>query len=209
MKIRILAIMVVSACLILTTVSKAQPTFVKGVKAGLNIATIGGDDISDVDSRTGFAAGLFGEIGIDKMFAIQPEVYYSMQGAKSKEDINGTTVDVTMKLDYIQIPVLFKFIIPVEGSTVKPNIFAGPALGIKASSKVKAEANGDSFEEDIEDIKNADFNLVFGGGINIGAGKMTVGFDVRYLLGLSSFDDSADEADVKNQVIAIGASIGF
>ncbi|MCB9070860.1 MAG: hypothetical protein H6629_24045 [Calditrichae bacterium] len=63
--------------------------------------------------------------------------------------------------------------------------------------------------EDIEDIKIGDFSLVFGGGINIGSGNMTVGFDVRYLLGLSSFDDSADEADVKNQVIAIGASIGF
>ncbi|MCB9070111.1 MAG: PorT family protein [Calditrichae bacterium] len=152
MKIRILAIMVVSACLILTTVSKAQPTFVKGVKAGLNIATIGGDDISDVDSRTGFAAGLFGEIGIDKMFAIQPEVYYSMQGAKSKEDINGTTVDVTMKLDYIQIPVLFKFIIPVEGSTVKPNISPDRRWVSKLHRKSKPKQTG-FFEEDIEDIK--------------------------------------------------------
>lgn len=209
MKLRVLTCLVVSACLFMSAIIYAQPTFVKGVKAGLNVAKLGGDDISDADSRTGIAAGLFGEIGINKMFAIQPEVYYSMQGAKSKEDIEGTTVDVTMKLDYIQIPVLFKFIIPVEGSSVKPNIFAGPALGIKSSSKVKAEVEGSSFEDDIEDIKSTDFNLVFGGGINVGAGKMTVGFDVRYLLGLSSIDDSADEADVKNQVIAIGASIGF
>ncbi len=71
------------------------------------------------------------------MFAIQPEAYYTMKGATDKMDFQGTTVDLTYTLDYIEIPVLVKFLIPIQGSGVKPAIFAGPFFRYKYDSKSK------------------------------------------------------------------------
>jgi hypothetical protein len=180
-----------------------------GLKAGLNIANLSGDDIESPESKTGFAGGAFFMYQFSPMFAIQPEAYYSMKGATDKMDFEGTTVDLTYTLDYIEIPVLFKFLIPIQGSGVKPSIFAGPFLGINTTAKVKAEFQGQSEEQDLEDVKSTEFGLQFGGGIGFPVGKGELGVDIRYILGLSTIDDSADEADVKNNVININLYYGF
>ena len=180
-----------------------------GLKAGVNISNLSGDDAGSPDSKTGFAFGGFFMYQFSPMFAIQPEAYYSMKGATDKMDFQGTTVDLTYTLDYIEIPVLFKFLIPIQGSGVRPAIFAGPFLGINTTAKVKAEYDGQSQEEDIEDTKSTEFGLQFGGGIGFPVGKGELGVDIRYILGLSTVDDSADEADVKNNVINVNLYYGF
>ena len=127
--------------LMLLTVSSvvfAQGITAKGVKVGLNLSTFTGDDADwegvDKKMRIGFAIGGFITYEINEMFALQPELYYSMQGAKykSSEGEDGTLI---FKYNYIQVPILAKVNIPVEGS-VAPNIFLGPAIGIKVSSKI-------------------------------------------------------------------------
>jgi hypothetical protein len=204
---------VIMSVLIMASSLFAQPGFGKGVKGGLNIANLGGSDIEGADSRTAFVFGVFVDVPLSDILSIQPEALYSMQGAKDKGDLDGTTADFTLKLDYIQIPVLVKVNVPVEGSNVKPSIFAGPALGINTTAKAKIESGGVSAEVDLKDldapIKSTDFSLVFGAGIGFGAGSMTIGFDARYWLGLSSIDDSAANGDIKNKVIQFMASLGF
>ncbi len=180
-----------------------------GLKAGVNISNLSGDDAGSPDSKTGFAFGGFFMYQFSPMFAIQPEAYYTMKGATDKMDFQGTTVDLTYTLDYIEIPVLFKFLIPIQGSGVKPAIFAGPFLGINTTAKVKAEFDGQSQEDDLTDTKSTEFGLQFGGGIGFPVGKGELGVDIRYILGLSTIDDSADEADVKNNVININLYYGF
>ena len=180
-----------------------------GLKAGVNISNLSGDDAGSPDSKTGFAFGGFFMYQFSPMFAIQPEAYYTMKGATEKMDFSGTTVDLTYTLDYIEIPVLFKFLIPIQGSGVRPAIFAGPFLGINTTAKVKAEFDGQSQEEDLTDTKSTEFGLQFGGGIGFPVGKGELGVDLRYILGLSTIDDSADEADVKNNVININLYYGF
>ena len=180
-----------------------------GPKAGLNIANLSGDDISDADSRTGFSGGLFLTYQVSDMFAIQPEAYYSMKGATYSETYSGYTYKLTYSLDYIEIPVLLKLMIPLQGSTINPAIFAGPAVGFNTTHKVKVEVDNQSVEQDIEDIKSTDFSLVFGGGIGFPVGQNEIGFDVRYILGLGTVDDSGADADVKNSVINFNVFFGF
>jgi Outer membrane protein beta-barrel domain len=192
---------------IFSTLSFAQMQL--GIKAGLNLANLSGDDISDTDSRTGFAGGLFFMYQFSDMFAIQPEAYYTMKGATDKGTIEGFSYDAEIKLDYIEVPLLLKFLIPIKGSGIKPAIFAGPSVGFNLSAKSKIEAGGQTFEEDMQDVASTDFGLVFGGGIGFPVGNGELGLDIRYILGLSTIDDSADKADVKNSVINFNLYYGF
>lgn len=183
-----------------------------GPKAGLNIASIAGDDADQIlegqtlDSRTGFAGGLFFMYQFSNMFAIQPEAYYTMKGATYSE----SGADLTISLDYIEVPILVKFIIPIEGSAIKPSIFAGPSIGFNMTAKSKVEFDGESQENDFkDDTKSTEFSLAFGGGLGFPVGNGELGVDIRYILGMSTFDDSSDPWDLKNNVINFNLYYGF
>ena len=76
-----------------------------GVKGGMNLANIVGDDAGDANNYVGFNAGFFVEIPITNKLTFQPELIYSAQGSKSEGTVNveGTLVnfDATLKLNYI------------------------------------------------------------------------------------------------------------
>jgi len=202
-------VLIILATLLFMTNGVAQMQI--GPKAGLNIANLGGDDADELigesfDSKTGFGGGIFFMYQFSNMFAIQPEAYYSMKGATYKEG----GVEFTYTLDYFEVPLLLKLIIPIEGSNIRPSIFAGPAIGFNTTSKVKVEFDGESQEEDLkDDIKSTDFSLVFGGGIGFMVGKNELGVDIRYILGLSSIDDSSEAFDLKNTAISFNVYFGF
>jgi len=187
--------------------SYAQMQF--GVKAGLNISNLSGSDAGSPDSKTGFAGGVFFMYQFSNMFAIQPEAYYTMKGAKQKGNFEGYDYTATLSLDYIEVPVLLKLIIPIQGSKINPSIFAGPSIGFNTTHKAKVEVAGQSSESDMQNIKSTDFGLVFGGGLGFPMGKNELGFDIRYILGLGTIDDSSAKSDVKNGVINFNAYFGF
>ncbi len=201
-------VLIMLAALLFMTNGVAQMQI--GPKAGLNIANAAGDDANifglDLDSRTGFTGGVFFMYQFSNLFAIQPEAYYTMKGAT----LNTNGVDLTLSFDYIEVPVLLKLIIPIEGSNIRPSIFAGPSLSFNTTAKLKIEADGESEEEDLkDDVKSTDFGLVFGGGIGFMVGKNELGFDIRYILGLSTIDDSPANEDTKSTVISFSMYFGF
>ena len=180
-----------------------------GLKAGVNFANVVGDDVEGAESKTGFAGGLFFMYQFNKLFAIQPEAYYTMKGATDEQTLAGETAEVTLSLDYIEIPILFKVLIPIENSPIRPSVFVGPYVGFNSTAKAKLEYMGQSVEDDIEDIKSTEFGLVFGAGLGFPVGTNEVGVDFRYGLGLTTLDDSAENADIKNSVFNINAYFGF
>jgi len=180
-----------------------------GLKAGVNFSTLIGDDAEGAESLTGFTGGIFFMYQFNKMFAIQPEVYYTMKGATDQETLAGETIEATLSLDYIEVPILFKLLIPIENSSIAPSLFVGPSIGFNMTAKAKLEYQGESYEEDIEDVNPTDIGLVFGAGLGFPVGQNELGFDFRYILGLSSVDDSAENFDIKNSVINLNAYFGF
>ncbi len=182
----------------------------KGIKAGINLANLSGDDIEETDMKIGLAVGGFITYGFTEMFAVQPEVLFMMKGAEYTET-DPLIGDITakFKLNYIEIPVLVKVMIPTTGN-VKPVIFAGPAVGFLMSANVEAEALGISIDDDIKDeTKSIDFGLAFGAGVGFEITQGTITLDARYTLGLTTIDDTADEFDVKNGVISIMGGFSF
>lgn len=173
----------------------AAPSFAGGKigfggKAGLNLAKFWGTDAGGAGNRTGFAIGGYIDLPFSPNIAFHPEVMY-WQGGTSAD---FGSVDGTFKMDYVQIPVLFMFRVPSEGSEVVPMFYIGPSFGVKMGAKVKASAGGQSGEMDIENAKSLDVAIAFGGGaeVTMGANKLTL--DLRYTLGVTkAFEEEIDQ----------------
>ena len=157
-----------------------------GVKAGVNLSSISGDETDDVDGLTSFHIGGVAEIVFSEKFSFQPELMYSAQGYSID--------DVDVKLDYISVPLMAKYYV-AEGFSIE----AGPQIGILASAKAE--------DEDIKDfISGVDFGVGAGVGYKMDSG---LNFAARYNLGLSNINDGEGSDDFKNQNSLLQLSVGF
>ena len=162
--------------------------FELGVKAGANISNFtGASNAADVKAKTlvGFHGGGFVSLFVGDIFAVQPEVLFSTQGAKIENTVGSTDY----KLDYINIPVMLKLRSP-GGFFVE----AGPQIGFK----VHETKYGTS--EDF--AKSTDFSIAGGLGYHSSIG---LGIGARYTAGISKLGNvsSSSTPDWKNGVIQI------
>lgn len=170
-------------------VAQAQEEMSFGAKAGLNIANLGGDAETD-GSLMGFHVGGVAEFPISENFSVQPEVLYSMQGAKY--EFLGEEAD--LKLSYINVPILAKYYI-MEGLSLE----VGPQVGFLMSAKAE--------DEDVKDgYKSIDFGLNGGVGYKT---EMGLFFQARYYAGLSSINEEVDGMDYKETNNVISFSVGY
>ncbi|GGX03281.1 porin family protein [Aquimarina muelleri] len=173
-----------------------------GVKTGVNLANISGDNTEGFEGRTSFHLGSVVEIPITDKFAFQPEVSYSSQGDKFKNNLLGLSAKTTMKLDYINIPLIAKYYV-IQGFTLQ----AGPQIGFLISAKSKVEAMDVNKETDIDDnFKSIDFGVILGLGYQLDMGAF---FDARYNIGLSNINDAASFDDVKQKNSMAQFSVGY
>jgi len=205
MKYRFAPLLVV---LLIMAVSLAHAQKITGgLQAGMNLANLHGDGVEDSKFKLGFCGGGFVAFGLGKVVVIQPELLYSQKGAKWEEEILGETWRATYMLNYLEMPVLVKLTMPVQGK-VKPNLFMGPYFGITITNpRGKIEVDGMTMEEDLVGVKDTDFGVVFGGGIDFALSKGKIVFDVRYSLGLTTLDEEG--YDVKNNVFSFLLGYSF
>jgi hypothetical protein len=180
-----------------------------GLKVGSNISSLYGDDVISAKTKTGYVFGGYFTFQFDRMLAIQPEVYYSMKGAKDRAAVSDATPTITYTLDYIEIPILLKMIVPLEGSNFKPALFVGPYMSFVTTSKIKTELAGESEEHDYNLIHSLDLGLQWGVGIGFNVWGTELGLDFRCIIGLSPIDRSAKEYDIKNNVYNFNLYYGF
>jgi|SRR5688572_23575858 len=188
-----------------------------GIKGGVAVQKLDGEPIEnfDIENRTGFVGGAYFQHNVSRNFGLRVEALYYMKGAAG----DSADFDVTLKLDYVEFPVLLVGRIPLS-ETARLNLFGGPTLSLKTKSEIEVSAFGLTFNEDIEDgINGFDFGLTFGAGLSFDLGGAVLGFDGRYGFGLSNIIDAdaledqgipvGDDDEVKNQGFAFMASIGI
>lgn len=186
-----------------------RPTF--GVMAGVNLAKVGGGDVLKSDNRTGVMGGVFVTFHLTRSFGIQPELLYTQKGFSDNSDPN---FDATFKMDYIDLPVLLRYDIPVVGP-IRPFFVAGPAFGLQAKCALQASGDGASASVDCDHLQDAeiqfekksfDMSGVVGAGLDFRLGGTTMMLGARYEHG---FSDVVENAAVKNRTWSIVAGLGF
>ncbi len=163
--------------------AQTRPHF--GPMAGVSLARLHGIDDVSTGSRTGLVAGGFVDIPLGERLGFEPELLYVQKGART--DINGG-LQSTLKLDYLQMPLLLKLLLPTASSTrVGPNFFAGPAIGFKVGCAVSSHqqngppmATNHSCTDGGPSVRSTDLSLVFGLGLDFRSLAIQARYDVGF-----------------------------
>lgn len=164
-----------------------------GVKAGLNFSNQNVDwDGSNIDTevKVGIHLGGYMVVTLNEKFGIQPEILFSMQGAKFP-DYDGKT-----NFNYLNVPILARYQINEMFS-----VHAGPQIGFLLTANT--EEDGDKFDQK-DDFDGIDI----GGAIGVGAEWPSgLSCGARYVLGFSQISqDVEDIGEFKNRVFQLYAA---
>ena len=157
----------------------------KGGKIGLNIANVANHP-GDPESKTGYLLGAFFNYPLIENVSFQMEILFTEKGYRIPDtaivDSLGNRVgsaEWTALVSYVEIPVMAKVTLPVEGK-IKPYLNIG---GFVAQAVIKRERRSSiayTIDYDLENVKNTDAGFVLGAGVDIKAGGGKVFFEARY-----------------------------
>lgn len=151
-------------------------------KIGINGANI--TDADNSDSRIGLVLGGEFEYRVSPIFSLSAGALYSMQGCKgTAEDDDGNTGDVSLKLDYINVPILANVYV-VKGLAIKLGIQPGFNVRHKASATV----SGVNVTTNLPGVKSVDFSIPIG--VSYEFNRFVI--DGRYNFGVTKLIDGAD-----------------
>lgn len=159
-----------------------------GAKAGANFSTLVGTDAGTASALVGPHFGGIaqfswpGEGGIIS-YAIQPELFYSIQGAKSGNDKTA--------LSYLNFATVVQRFIGHSGFYIE----TGPQIGFLVSGKDKT---GGVTTDIKSQLKPIDVSLIVGLGYMF---KNGLGINTRYAMGITSIDK---DYDIHNTTIGVG-----
>lgn len=173
------------------TTGYTQTSF--GVKAGVNLASLSGDDADDLDGHTTMHIGGVANIGITELFSVQPELLYSRQGFKDKD------AGRTGFLDYITVPVMADFKV-AEGLSLQ----GGPQIGININAIVDDDNAGG--EVDINNVESLDIGVGIGAQYKLPAGLF---LQARYMAGLNNVFEEIEGESLKAKNSVISVSVGW
>jgi hypothetical protein len=132
----------------------------------------------------GLQAGIFYTQTISKYFAIQPEVNYTQRGIHFyKTELYN--ISYNLNVDYIEIPVLLKYIMPLDW-TVVPSLLAGPYFSFTLGANRTLDFGEESNTQSVSGIKNFDYGLVFALVFELADFPASPMLELRFNLGLAN-----------------------
>jgi hypothetical protein len=187
-------LMLVLALFAMVTAVSAQVSL--GVKGGINMSNLYGDELDDENVKIGFNVGLLADIDFSFNSAIQTGLFFTTKGYK----YDSGNLDYTENLMYIQLPVHYAYKIDVTPGT-RVVFHAGPyaAYGVGGSRKLDAGELGSLevdkiFGDGMSQYKPFDAGLGLGVGAEFGPILVDLGWD----MGLVNISNTSN-GNVKNQ----------
>lgn len=179
--------------LFLIFTASAQATYF-GMKGGINASSLNYDNNTSSQSKIGFNVGVLAHIHASNTWAIQPEIIYSLEGAKITPV--GFNTKTTVNLNYINVPILLQRFLH-NGFRLE----GGPQIGFLINAKIKSggvSSNNNSF-------KSTAFSIPLGAGYLTSTG---VGIDARYVFGLSNINHD-NGSTIQSNVFQLGIFYQF
>lgn len=158
-----------------------------GIKGGVNVSNLHFNDNSVTDSKIGVHLGVLAHIHASETWAVQPELLYSLEGAKA-----ANNSDVSYNLNFLNVPVLLQYMFH-NGFRLE----GGPQIGFLISAKTKSN-----------DVTVTDHGFESTAiSIPLGVGYLTTsgwGLDARYVFGLSNLNSNKNGPTIQSNVFQLG-----
>lgn len=181
--------------------SISESTLYYGVRIGMNLSTVTGDNTDDLKMKAGLTLG--GVLGLrvsdSAPVFLESGLYYTQYGANGdgKEELD---------VNYLELPVLIKYgFEATDEINVLP--YLGPTFGFGVSAKRKYEELGEV--ESVKGFSDNDLNR-FNVGIKIGCGVewSKLYAELGYHIGISNLADS-DSDTMHHGNIFINVGVNF
>ena len=162
-----------------------------GVKGGIGVSDIVfavegqspylGYEVDYLEHRkplVSFQVGGFANFWQKKRFDLQPELVFAHQGLNYNIDFLYASYIYKVNIYYLQVPVLVRYKFLKEKSW-HPGLYIGPYGALKLNVvKIKGE-NGEKIKEDMQNVNNGDFGIVFGINFDIDLSSRQLVVDLR------------------------------
>ncbi|MEO7987965.1 MAG: porin family protein [Chryseolinea sp.] len=155
-----------------------------GVKGGLNVSGVTTSADGNPESKLGYHVALFGQLKLNDVCSIQPEIVFSNLGYKLN--------NIRYNLNYFALPMLFKY--------QYQNFFldCGPQAAILFNAN-RIDLDKKEKKEVTAQFNNLDFSLVSGLGFMV---SKKIGLEGRFILGLTEISN-IDSIDIYNKTFQI------
>lgn len=155
-----------------------------GIKGGATYSTVTSDGrVDDPNYTWGFLGGLVLSAKFNENIGIQPELLWNRKGYNNDFDIAGNRYDAEVRLDYLQLPVLFT----AQAGPVQFQVGPYVSYLVNADFEVENTATNTDQTYDLnkDDFNEWDFGLT--GGVAVDFNPIQVG--VRADWGFSNIAD--------------------
>ena len=169
--------------------AKAQFKF--GVKAGLNVTTMSfKTDLIKTDNRAGFFVGATAEFTAPIGIGIDAAVQYEQRNVEAEiEDETGKTESSKQTLQYIAVPINFKYSLGL-GGLAKVYAATGPQFSFNVGGK--------SLWENSYRLKDSEFSWNIGAGVRLLC-HLQIGYNYNIALGNTAEVNLLDAASDLNK----------
>jgi hypothetical protein len=203
-------IMILTLIVLTMTFGLIHAQTVFGVKGGMNISRITGDDAYvSADSHLGFHAGILTRLYLTESLILQPELLYTQKGYNHKYLDGDVEHRIRNSFDYVELPGLVKF--NIDAGTVAIQPYAGVAVSYLVNAKSKETVSNDdvsiTYNNDVkDDVNTLGFGFLVGADVVV-AEKFLAGG--RYNFGVSNIYKKGYEGgnDIRNGVLML--SLGY
>ncbi len=174
-----------------------------GLKAGIGLSQHQGIDDPRLpytvasDWRRGVVAAVFLHFPVTERFGLQQEVLYARKGSRQAIGVDileiPTTLDVVYDLDYLEIPLLLRFVW-LRGRGFDVYSLGGFAFALKVKDRYRLRGLlvGEEDEDPIplradapmDEVDIFDFSFVYGMGLEVPALGRRLLLEYRFALGL-------------------------
>jgi len=181
MKQFVLFTALMAACLL----AQAQQQVRFGVKAGLNLSSLGeyellleGQEDAELENKPGFHAGIVAQIPLANQLGIETGVFYTQLGGRERERDWDEQYKVTANSAYLQVPVslFYEFQLPMQIS-IYPSLGVYGSYGLGGDIKAEGQVGGTDITRNQQYFGDFANRFDFGGtaGLHVGLGHFLIG----------------------------------
>jgi len=137
----------------------------KGLMGGLTAAKLWGLEANAPLWKPGFWAGIYCIVPIANNLNIRPEFNFSMKGYRYSYVVDEASQNnrryASLKLNYLDIPVLFQFSVTLS-ELLNPDFFIGPCASVNLKATVSNKIGDEVVDNVVNTVRKLDLGAIAG-----------------------------------------------